>query len=379
MKNIEGKLLKDIYNFTFKKKDSDSESIGLGQAFQDILNLKKPSGTDQTQQVIFNNYQEFISELENRKKEIDIIFFQDPLSFLNLNEFVNFIKENISIVKSTGAIIVLSNAFEDEIIDDDSFIPIRSVRKELVEFDIIVKRKRASEKQWMIKFIKKRISKTKNENLKFSIPLEFFNQTFNKHYPEYFVKIPNSFTQYLNLKTTLLLFPRPGAETWVKHLNLNNPDIILFNKANFQIKVNLIEDNLALNNLKRRYDLIILSPDFLLILNQNKIIKRLFSRIKELLKKNGLFIFNLNKLPKYNNIKKTMTIGKTLTVFEKYIDRNRKIAYKFINIIDEDGKKSQVQKEAFYTYELIQSILENRNYEVLKEEEDPNNFWFVVK
>ncbi|MCK4666143.1 hypothetical protein KAU33_05315 [Candidatus Dependentiae bacterium] len=379
MKNIEDKLLKDIYSFTFKKNGSDSESVGLGQVFQDILNLNKPSGSDQTHQVIFNNYHEFISELENRKKEIDIIFFQNPLSFLNLNEFVNFIKENISIVKSTGAIIVLSNAFEDEIIDDDSFIPIRLVRKELVEFDIIVKRKRASGKQWMIKFIKKRISKTKNENLKFSIPLEFFNHTFNKHYPEYFVKIPNSFTQYLNLKTTLLLFPRPGNENWIKQLNLNNPDIVLFNKTNFKITENLIEDNLELNNLKKKYDLIILSPDFLLILNQNKIIKRLFSRIQELLKKNGVFIFNLNKLPEYYNIKKTMVLGSTLTVVEKYINHDRKIGYNFINVIDEGGKKSQVQKEAFYTHELLKSILENRNYKVVVEEEDSNNFWFVVK
>lgn len=379
MKKIEDNLLNDIYSFTFKKKGSGIESVGLGQAFQDILNFNKPSKNSQANHVIFNTYQEFISELENRKREIDIIFFQDPLAFLNLKEFVNFIKKNISIVKSAGAIIILSNAFEDEVIDDDSFIPIREVRKELVEFDIIVKRKRVSEKLWLIKFIQKRISKIKNEILKFSIPLEFCNQTYNKHYPEYFVEIPNSFTQYLNRKITLLLFPRPGTENWVKQINLKNPDIVLFNNATFGIKENSLEDNPSLNNLKKKYDLIFLSPDSLKILNQKKIIKKFFSRIKELLKKNGVFIFNLNKLPKYNNIKKTMVLGKTLTVFEKYIDRGRKIAYNFVNIIDENGKKDQVQKEAFYTYDLIKSILENRNFKVVQEEEDPNNYWFIVK
>ncbi len=367
MKGIDDNLLKDIYSFTFKKKNSGIESIALGQVFQDILNLNKPTGDNKNRQAIFNNYHEFISALENRKEEIDIIFFQNPLASINLNEFVRFIKDNISIVKSTGSIIILSNAFEDEIIDDDSCMPIRKVRKELVEFDIIVKRKKVSEKQWLIKFIQKRISKIKNENLKFSIPLQFLNQTYKKHYPEYFVKFPKSLIQYFDRTSKLLLFPRPGSENFIKQLNLNNSDIILF------------EEDISLSNLKKKYDLIFLSPDSLKILNQKKIIKKLFSRVKELLKKNGVFIFNLNKLPEYYNIKKTMVLGSTLTVVEKYINHDRKIGYNFINVIDENGKKSQVQKEAFYTHELLKSILENRNYKVLVEEEDSNSFWFVVK
>ncbi|MDD3625782.1 MAG: hypothetical protein PHV06_00540 [bacterium] len=364
-------LLPVISKFIFDRKNNEYSVIGFGVRFPEILEFSKTSVGIVTNIPPVGNPKVYFKQHKHLKK-FDIIFIENPLTYFNNNNLYRFIKNKVKFLRAGGAMILLSPAKEDGDPEDKICIALRHLRKQLISYDIVVKRKQLNTGEWLIKFIRTKISKAEDENADFSIPIFYFLPEISQYYKSIYLSPPASVLKNFQDKKTLIIFPQPGIISFTNNLNIDTVNLG-FEKIQNQYR---IKDPFSLIEIPREIDVVFIPPHVFGLFYNRTLLKKLFSRLNSVISKNCKIIFGIQKMPEHNN--KRLIIDEGIYSQEFYLDKERKTAYYYLTYRTREKKLWQTYRFSYYSKDSLSSILENRKLKTLLIEETLKEDWYIV-
>ncbi|MGD8780998.1 MAG: class I SAM-dependent methyltransferase [Ignavibacteria bacterium] len=178
-----------------------------------------------------------------------------------------------------------------------------------------------------------------------------------KNWAEYIIDVAKTY----GIETKNVLELGSGNCLLSERISGNFDNIFLSDNSFFMLNSNSIQldkvcCDMTLLPFKTKFDFIFSTFDSINYLTEEELLKKLFSEIKNVLSKKGIFTFDVSlEVNSINNLKHLNRKGKyegVKYIQKSYYNKDEKIHYNFFEIILESGEKiEEIHKQRIYDFE----------------------------